>query len=136
MSTDSRHTPKPQAEITAQPFESAEEAWFWFIKAQDARNDGARFVMGAGLVPRSCEPTDILNILYRLYRNRLLLMDHVLVLRHYGRRQMSPDPRRVREGRAFRLWREALDKLEPALESRGIVQKPTAQIIPLYPETK
>ena len=38
------------------PFESAEEAWFWFIAAQQAKCDGARFMSGAGDVPRPCEP--------------------------------------------------------------------------------
>lgn len=45
---------RPQAEIKTTPFASTEEAWFWFIQAQAARNDGARFSMGLGLVPRPC----------------------------------------------------------------------------------
>lgn len=28
-------------------FENVEEAWFWFIQAQQARNDGARIVAGS-----------------------------------------------------------------------------------------
>lgn len=31
------------------PFKSAEEAWFWFIQAQTARNEGAKITAGAGL---------------------------------------------------------------------------------------
>ena len=30
------------------PFESVESAWFWFIQAQAARNDGAQIVAGEG----------------------------------------------------------------------------------------
>ena len=45
------------------PFDNVEEAWFWFIAAQAARNDGARFVAGAGLQIRPCEPIDILKVL-------------------------------------------------------------------------
>ena len=88
-------TPRPQADIATEPFSSVEEAWFWFIQAQAARNDGARFAMGQGLVPRPCEPLDILKALDRLYRNRRLTMDHFIVLRHCGRRLMPPDKRRV-----------------------------------------
>lgn len=113
---------KPQAEIETLPFRDAEEAWFWFIQAQQARIDGARFATGQGLVPRPCEPIDILKVLDQLYRQRRLLMEHFLVLRHYGRRMMPPDPRRVKEGKAFKLWREAMDRMEPVLVRKGIIE--------------
>lgn len=104
-----------------QPFDSAEEVWFWFIMAQQARNEGARFSAGAGMIPRPCEPLDILKILDSLYRQRRLQRDHLLVLRHYGRRNMPPDPRRVREVRAFHLWAEALERMEPVLFQKRII---------------
>lgn len=103
------------------PFDNAEEAWFWFIMAQQARIDGARFTNGETLVPRPCEPVDILKILDGLYRRRKLLRDHLLVLRHYGRRNMPPDPRRVKEVRASVLWAEAMEALEPELIRKGII---------------
>ncbi len=105
------------------PFETVEEAWFWFITAQEARNEGAKFVAGAGSITRPCEPIDILKILDGLYRQRRLLRDHLLVLRHYGRRHMPPDARRVKEVRAARLWQEAFDRMEPILQRKGIVRK-------------
>jgi len=103
------------------PFESVEEAWFWFITAQQARNDGARYVAGAGNMPRPCEPVDILKVLDSLYRKRRLLRDHLLVLRHYGRRLMAPDPRRVKEKRAHHIWCEAFDRIGPVLAEKGII---------------
>jgi hypothetical protein len=48
-------------------------------------------------------------------------MDHLLVLRHYGRRMMAPDPRRTKEFRAWKLWTEALGRIAPALERKGIL---------------
>ncbi len=122
MTTKDRHTPKKQPEQETTPFDNAEEAWFWFIMAQEARNEGARFAAGRALMARPCEPGDILKAVERLYRNRRLLMDHLLVLRHYGKRQMSPDPRRVKEVRAFSLWKEALERIEPVLVTKGIVR--------------
>lgn len=106
------------------PFTSAEEAWFWFIDAQDAKSSGARIVAGQGLYPRPCETVDILKILDRLYRSHLLMRDHLLVLRHYGRRKMPPDSERVKEVRAYRLWHEALDAMEDVLVQKGIVERP------------
>ncbi len=122
MSSKDRYTPKKQNETETTMFHNAEEAWFWFILAQEARNEGARFTAGLSLTTRPCEPMDILKIIERLHRNRRLLMDHILVLRHYGKRQMAPDPRRVKEVRAFSLWKEALERIEPLLVSKGIVR--------------
>lgn len=124
------YTPKPTSERTTTPFDTAEEAWFWFMLAQEARNAGARVTAGAGLIARPCEPSDILKCLDRLHRNRRLLMDHLLVLRHYGRRQLSPDPRRVKEVRAFALWKEALERLEPAFVRKGIVRSKLTLAMP------
>lgn len=124
MPQKDRYVPKPGSAAAAQPFEDAEAAWFWFIQAQQARIDGARVVAGQSLVGRPCEPLDILKVLDRLYRSRLLLMEHMLVLRHYGRRMMAPDPRRVKEARAHILWREAMDRMSDVLTSKGIVRPP------------
>ena len=121
MAFKERYSPRGPADIAAVPFGSAEEAWFWFIQAQAARNDGARFAMGQGLVPRPCEPLDIMKAVDSLYRNRRLIMEHLLVLRHYGRRMMPPDPRRVKEYVAWKIWKEALERIEPVLARKGIV---------------
>jgi hypothetical protein len=122
MAKDPRHTPKPQNTAAATPFDSAEDAWFWFIKAQQARIDGARFSHGLGVTARPCEPVDILQVVDRLYRQKNLTMDHLLVLRHYGRRMLPPDPRRAKEIRAWRLWTEALVQLAPPLEAKKIIR--------------
>jgi hypothetical protein len=120
----STHTPYGIRPISSAPYEqfsSAEEAWFWFLAAQKARDDGARITAGLALVPRPCEPMDILKVVERLYRQRRLVMDHILVLRHYGRRMCPPDWRRDKEVRASRLWCEALDRIELVLVEKGIV---------------
>lgn len=118
-------TPKTdeKSNKTGVPFDSVEEVWFWFITAQQARNEGAKFVAGLGAVQRPCEPIDILKILDNLYRSRLLKKEHFLVLRHYGRRHMAPDPRRIKEKRSHHIWREAMDRLEPVFIRKGIVEE-------------
>lgn len=116
------YTPNRTSDAQTTPFDNAEEAWLWFILAQEARNEGARTAAGVGLWNRPCEPADILKCVDRLYRHRRLLMDHLLVLRHYGKRQLPPDPRRIKEVRAFALWKEALERLEPILVRKGIVR--------------
>jgi hypothetical protein len=111
----------PDPDDFSVPFDSTEEAWFWFVQAQEARSSGARIVAGRGTVPRPCEPVDLLRVVDRLYRQRKLVRDHLHVLVHYGKRLMAPDPDRRLEVRAATLWREALAFLDPVLREKGIV---------------
>lgn len=115
------NTEKDHANNTKVPFHSAQEAWFWFVQAEKARHDGARFVSGMSVYPRPCEPSDIYRVVDRLYRNRRLHRDHLKVMRHYGIRMLAPDPHRMKEMRAARLWSEAMDRIEDVLVSKGIV---------------
>lgn len=108
--------------VETTPFDNVEEAWFWFILAQEAKLAGARVRAGQGLINRPCEPADMLRVVDRLYRQRRLLRDHLLVMAHYGRRQMAPEADRRREMRDHRLWVEALDILAPALRAKGILK--------------
>lgn len=122
-----KHTPDKAAKSEENrlftPFESAEEAWFWFLDAYQAKHDGARISAGLALVPRPCEPLDILHSLDRLYRNRRLIWDHLLVLKHYGQRRLPPDKSRAKEVRAYYLWHEALKRLEEVLIRKNIVRE-------------
>lgn len=119
------YAPRLQVETQTTAFQNAEEAWFWFVQNQVAKADGARISAGMALVQRPCEPVDIYKVMERLYRGRRLLMDHILVLRHYGRRMMSPDPRREKEIRAHGLWVEALERMEEVMVVKGIVEQKT-----------
>lgn len=120
---------RPQVDKETTAFVSAEEAWFWFVQAQLAKESGARITMGKGNIPRPCEPIDILRILDRLYRTRRLLMDHIHVLKHYGLRQMRPDADRVKEMRASTLWDEAMLCLSLPLINKGIVSAPLSDFM-------
>jgi hypothetical protein len=111
------HAPHARTE----PFASAEEAWFWTMAALVARRDGARIVSGRGLVARPCEPDDVVKCLDRLYRQRRIDLAHARILRIWGERGTAPDPRAPRERGDWRLWREALARLEWPLRVKGIV---------------
>ncbi|MBX2834771.1 MAG: hypothetical protein KTR28_07350 [Micavibrio sp.] len=118
-----KKTEKACEQLNVEPFDTAEEAWFWFIAAYGARNDGARFAAGQGLYNRPCEPLDILKVIDGLVRNRLLKKPHLLVLRYYGRRYLAPDPRRVKEKNARKLWDEAFGHITPKLVKKGIIRE-------------
>ncbi len=103
------------------PFVSAEEAWFWTMAALIARRDGARLRAGLGRVARPCEPDDVVKCLDTLYRRRRIDLVHARILRLWGERQCAPNPGFALERCDWRLWREALDRLEWPLRVKGIV---------------
>ena len=103
------------------PFTSAEEAWFWTVAALTARRDGARITAGKGIAPRPCEPDDVIKCLDRLYRQRRIEIAHARIMRIWGERGTAPDPRQPREQGDWRLWREAMQRMDWPLRAKGIV---------------
>lgn len=111
--------PKPR--IRAEPFRSAEEAWFWTMAALVARREGARYSAGLGKIARPCEPDDVVKCLDTLYRRRRIDLAHARILRIWGERRIAPNPAYVGERLDWRLWREAVSALEWPLRVKGIV---------------
>ena len=123
-SLQTSRAPSRLAEAREQPFHSVEEAWFWTMSALIARHDGARIVSGAGLVARPCEPDDVVRCLDRLYRQRRIDLQHARIMRIWGERGEAPDPTRPREAGDWRLWNEAMRRLDLPLRVKGIVTGP------------
>ena len=104
-----------------EPFRDAEEAWLWTMAALVARREGARYTANQGKTVRPCEPDDVVKCLDALYRRRRIDLVHARILRIWGERQASPSPAVASERCDWRLWREALDRLEWPLRVKGIV---------------
>ena len=102
------------------PFVSAEAAWFWTAAALLARRDPAAPPPPCG----PCRPEEVVKCLDELYRNRRVELLHARILRLWGQRGVAPNPARLRERCDWRLWREALDRLDWPLRQRGIVADP------------
>ncbi len=107
--------------LTEMKFASAEEAWLWTMSCLIARRQGARFGANRGMVSRPCEPDDVVKCLDALYRQRRIDLLHARILRIWGERQAAPDPTYAAEKSDWRIWREALDRLEWPLRVKGIV---------------
>lgn len=105
----------------AEPFRSAEDAWFWTMAALTARREGARFGANRGLVKRPCDPDDVVKCLDMLYRRRRIDLVHARILRIWGERRTAPNPAYPAERCDARFWREALNRLEWPLRVKGIV---------------
>ena len=104
----------------SEPFRDAEQAWFWTMAALMARREGARYTANQGRVARPCEPDDVIRCLDTLYRRRRVDLVHARILRIWGERQMAPNPAFAGERCDWRLWREALERLEWPLRVKGI----------------
>jgi hypothetical protein len=87
-----------------------------------ARREGARYSANQGRVARPCEPDDVVKCLDALYRRRRIDLVQARILRIWGERQATPNPALSSERCDWRLWREALDRLEWPLRVKGIVQ--------------
>ena len=91
------------------------------MTALAARREGARFIANQGVVVRPCEPDDVVKCLDTLYRRRRIDLAHARILRIWGERQTTPNPANPRDRCDWRLWREAIDRLEWMLRVKGIV---------------
>ena len=98
------------------PFACAEAAWFWTAACLRARQDAT-----AAPGPGPCRPEDVVKCLDGLYRQRRVELLHVRILRTWGWRGVAPNPARTRERCDWRLWHEALGRLEWPLRVHGIV---------------
>lgn len=104
------------------PFVDAEEAWFWYVRAERARREGAHLIDIYSAETRPCDPDDMYRFVMSLHRRRLIRDEHLRILAQFGWRECPPDPRVREEERAVCLWDEALDRLTTLLKSRGIVR--------------
>ncbi len=128
--TQQRLFPKPLGDGEVTLFASAEQAWFWFVRCQAARIDGARVVADIGAVTRPCDPDDIYNAVTRLWRGGVIGQAHLQVLEYYGLVERLPDRRVAAESRKADLWDEAMLALRDVLVRRGIVDPDGAEAVP------
>lgn len=120
----SRSDHRLYAPCRAAPFACAETAWFWTASCLRARQESclrARQEAIPAPGPGPCRPEDVVKCLDGLYRQRRVELLHVRILRIWGWRGTAPNPARVRERCDWRLWHEAMGRLEWPLRVRGIV---------------
>ena len=101
------------------PFESSEEAWFWYCLCEQL---GSQRGHGhEGKVSRPCESSDIILSVKRLFHKGLLKLEQIRVLQKYGFEQAPPHIHFGATERICRLWREAMGYLDSLLKQKGIV---------------
>ena len=109
------------AALPSSPFANAEEAWFWFVRCQEARRQGARCASAAGAFQRPCDPDDIYRAVLALLRGGRIRQAHLHVLGRFGLLGRPPDRRCGDERPLAPLWEEALDRLATILGDKGLL---------------
>lgn len=107
--------------LQGEAFDNVEEALLWSLRCQIAKEEGARIVAGAGVVPRLCDPDDIARILGGLCRKKILNFHHMGVLQRYGRRKAMGMLTSVYQPRAEHLWQQILSSLSLELRTKGVI---------------
>lgn len=118
------HFRREPERVRTEAFASAEQAWFWTMSALAARRDGTGHGSSANRAARPCDPDDVIKCLDQLYRRRRIDLLHARILRIWGERMVAPNPAYASERGHWRIWREAMDRLEWPLRVKGIVASP------------
>jgi hypothetical protein len=104
-----------------EPFESAEEVWFWFCSSMVARNTGLRARGDYGGRERCCEINDIYRIIKRIKMRKHISNRHLRVLVKWGSMSVPPYYERRAKKSEIRLWSEAIGVLEFYFREKGII---------------
>ena len=101
------------------PFDSSEEAWFWYCLCESLKNERAHNYEAK--IIRPCESSDIAIAVKRLLCEGTIRPEHLKVLTKYGFEQVPPHPHFGDSLKICNLWKEALSFLENLLRKKGIV---------------
>ena len=99
------------------PFRDAESCIVWTIRCLAEEAETGRRPQDAAI----CAPAEVVKCLDTLYRRRRIDLHHVRVLRLWAHRGRAPDRAQPMERADWRIWREALDRLDWPLRSLGII---------------
>ena len=105
-----------------EPFDNAEQVWFWFCGCLIAQEDGClRARQNYTGKIRKCEVSDIYRIIKILHQNHQISNRQLRVMMKWGQAETSPyyDYRAKRS--EIRLWDDGIKKLETTLVSKGIL---------------
>lgn len=119
-----RRFPRPAAEVTGEAFATAAEAWLWAAKHALLAADGAKPEGHLGSVARPCEPGDVVLAARRLHKAGWLGKRELRALWHYGTLGREPWADSPFEREDWRVWSNAVSRLEAPLIRRGIVVPP------------
>lgn len=104
-----------------EPFENAEEVWFWFCACLQARSDGLRSRTDYTGIQRPCEVGDIYKIIKRLKLNNQLSNRQLRVMYNWGGLHFPPYYDKRAKRSEIALWEAGIKSLEAVLIDKKII---------------
>lgn len=104
-----------------EPFENAEEVWFWYCACQLARGDGLRAKCDYHGHLRICEISDIEKIIKKMHRESSVSNRHLRVMYRWGALFTPPYYDRRAKHSEVSLWEEGIKIFEIYLRQKGII---------------
>lgn len=103
-----------------EPFNNAEEVWFWFCNSLSVRN-GLRSKSDYWGKLRNCEISDICSVIKNMKQNHHLTNRHLRVMTEWGTKQLSPWYDRRAKRSEIRLWEESMRNFDVYLKYKKIL---------------
>lgn len=104
-----------------EPFDNAEEVWFWYCACMQARADGSRGRCDYVGPLRPCEVGDIYKIIKKLKLDHSLTNRHLRVMFTWGIQHCPPYYDRRAKRSHITLWEEGIRSLEAVLIEKNII---------------
>ena len=104
-----------------EPFNNAEDVWFWFCRSLLARGDGLRSRSDYPGKKRGCEIGDISRILKTMRQKRLVTNRHLRVMAKWGKLARPPHYESRASCRDVRLWDYGMYVFDYFLRLKGIL---------------
>lgn len=104
-----------------EPFENAEEVWFWFCASLQARGSGLRTRCDFVGQPRICEISDVSRIVNKMRRSGSISNRHLRVMSKWGVLHIPPYYDRRAKVSETKLWEYAMNVFEIYLKNQHIL---------------
>ena len=104
-----------------EPFDNAEEVWFWFCASIITRGDGLRSKSNYKGKKRLCEIGDISQIIKKMKSCGDVSNRHLRVMYNWGGELNPPYYDKRAKRSEVRLWEESLQVFDMYLKQKGIL---------------
>lgn len=105
-----------------EPFDNAEEVWFWFCNCLLARGEGLRANQDYSKKRRAIEVADIYRIVKKLKHQHMINNRVLRVLSKWGDLGYPPTHHYRAKPSEIRLWEYGINCLDSQLRHKGIIQ--------------
>lgn len=104
-----------------EPFNNAEEVWFWFCSSLAARGDGLRSKSDYPGKLRCCEIGDIYRIVKAMKFHQQITNRHLRIMAKWGNLGTPPYYNRSAKRSEIALWEYGISVLGLYLQNKGIL---------------